>query len=582
MNLGHDRRMASRTGEDGALVGILHGPSRQAAPLDRVSGIYTFVTIANRSAKGVLVESCVELHPGALLSLILFDGAEGAWTTFQAKIIWCRPHALAGFHLAGLEYCNRPEKGGAAVELPLSGKASHEELQFLVNTELMDSVPKQALAVLLNMMQRVEAAPGERVMHQGDPGDAMYLIYDGELAVQVETDGGLYRVALLKSGDVVGETAVLTGDRRNAHVDAVTRATLFKLTKEDFEEVEKKHHGLRNFLTEIVSNRFEKSRYTAHRTVGKYVVHRRLGKGGWGQVYYGRHKNLGMPAAIKMLKHDMAMEQQFLYNFRKEAEIIAQLNHPSIVQVFDIEELYRTVFIIMEYLEGEPLDANLERLGRLPPRRVVHLLGQILDGLGYAHALGVTHRDIKPANIFIQASPPDSVKILDFGLACSHGTEEVNIAGTVHYAAPEQVDGEAVDGRSDIYSLGIMAYELLTGQRPYPEDNLLELLELRCKEEVPDPTLLVPDIPEVLRDFILTACRIDPEQRFQTCQQALEHLAPLFAQDDVVRASRRNMTALHIFFDREQHNQLTQLLEEFGLRAAELGVQIKTAEYRDI
>ena len=199
-------------------------------------------------------------------------------------------------------------------------------------------------------------------------------------------------------------------------------------------------------------------------------------------------------------------------SFKNEAKIIAKLNHENIVRVYDIEERYRTVFIIMERLTGTTLDVLLKSLYKLPSQRIVNYLIQICKGLHYAHQHGIVHQDIKPANIFIL--PDDKIKILDFGLACPVGSENF-LTGTPFYMSPEQVQCLPVDQRSDIYSLGLVVYEMSTGKRPFEGRDQWRVMEMRANSEIPDPTAETPDLPKALRNFIFKACARDPSQRYQ-------------------------------------------------------------------
>ena len=160
--------------------------------------------------------------------------------------------------------------------------------------------------------------------------------------------------------------------------------------------------SIREFVTELITKRISQSKFTPHRTIGKYVITDVIDEGGWGIVYKGVHESLSLPVAIKMLKHAMAMDTDFLNKFENEAHVIASLNHPNIVQVYDIEHLYRTIFIVMEYLSGESLKDLLEGMPGLPFPQAMNLLIQTGEGLEYAHQQGIVHQDIKPGNIFVK------------------------------------------------------------------------------------------------------------------------------------------------------------------------------------
>ncbi len=375
---------------------------------------------------------------------------------------------------------------------------SSSDLEFLLKTNLFTSIPRESITPLLNSLKFKHVKAGERFITQGDEGDSLYIIQSGSCIVNIEKNNILNAVARLKAGDIVGEMAVLTGESRSTHVDPETDMDLWRLTRGQFDVLSLEFPDLRNFLTEIVVKRFSSLKITANRTIGRYIINEILDQGGWSIVYKGMHSILNFPVAIKMLKHNMAMDSEFLEKFRHEAKTIARLNHPNIVKVYDIEELYRTVFIIMEFLEGFSLKYRLINMPKLSLPGMLDIILQVCSGLEYAHKQGIIHQDIKPGNIFLQ--PDGQAKIVDFGLACPRGNIDFDMPGTPFYMSPEQIQGEPVDERTDIYSLGIMVHELLTGKRPFPEDNLGKLLDLHVKEDTPDPRILIPDLPEELHE----------------------------------------------------------------------------------
>ncbi|RPH88319.1 MAG: serine/threonine protein kinase [Desulfobacteraceae bacterium] len=238
----------------------------------------------------------------------------------------------------------------------------------------------------------------------------------------------------------------------------------------------------------------------------------------------------------------------------------------------------------MEYLEGTPLDALLKKIGPLPVNQVLELLVPIVHGLEYAHNKGLVHLDIKPANIFLPLDDP--LKILDFGLSCPPGTETLCGLGTPHYVSPEQIEGGLVDGRAGMYSLGIMTFELVTGVRPFPEEDPSVLMEAHLTRELPDPRHWVSDLPERLCGFIQKAARKDPKDRFQTMEEAQAFLRQVSQELGLVGPAggrtERKMTSLFLFYREDHRLALNVLLEEFSRKVKEAGIALKAAEIKDI
>ncbi|RLB37792.1 MAG: hypothetical protein DRH12_13840 [Deltaproteobacteria bacterium] len=240
--------------------------------------------------------------------------------------------------------------------------------------------------------------------------------------------------------------------------------------------------------------------------MGKYLITDIIGRGGYSIVYKGIHSGLNMPVCVKMLKHDLAMDPDFQRNFRNEARLIASFDHPNIIRVYDIEERFRTIFIIMELLEGLALSDLLKQGQNLSYGQIVSILMQVCQGLSYAHSQGIIHQDIRPDNIFIL--PNRQVKILDFGVAAPVGSEIFDFIGTVYYMAPEQINSDPIEPRTDLYALGTTAYEMVVGKRPFSEDDLGALMQIHLREEIPDPKEAVSDIPQQLRqERYIGGCR---------------------------------------------------------------------------
>jgi serine/threonine protein kinase len=231
---------------------------------------------------------------------------------------------------------------------------------------------------------------------------------------------------------------------------------------------------------------------------GRYVLERPLGRGGMAVVHLARDRELDRPVAVKVLGEPLTGDAQFVRRFRREATTVARLSHPNVVQVYDFGEEGDQLFIVMEYVEGEALDELLKREGRLDSARVLELAAQACQGLQYAHEQGVIHRDIKPANLLLRRD--GLLKIADFGIArageeATQLTRVGTVLGTASYVAPEQAAGEPVTHRADVYALGAVLYELLTGRPPRQITTIAQLVTLR-HEPIKPLTDLVPSVPK--------------------------------------------------------------------------------------
>ncbi|QRN97845.1 protein kinase [Archangium violaceum] len=257
--------------------------------------------------------------------------------------------------------------------------------------------------------------------------------------------------------------------------------------------------------------------------LGSFQLTRKLGQGGMGSVYLGQHVHIGSRVAIKVLHGRLANSPQVLRRFHMEARAVNLIGHENIVNIIDIQPAPPRPYLVMEYLEGEPLSVLLAR-GPVPAPVAVALLCQVCDALHATHARGIVHRDLKPENLFLlqRGHGPAFVKVLDFGIAKllddeqrGPDTGEGGLIGSVDYMAPEQSRGESVDGRADLYALGVIAYQLLTGRLPFVEKSLTALLLAHQSRQPPSPTSLRPDVPPALSSVVLRALAKSPEERFQ-------------------------------------------------------------------
>ncbi|MBL8792312.1 MAG: serine/threonine protein kinase [Planctomycetia bacterium] len=267
---------------------------------------------------------------------------------------------------------------------------------------------------------------------------------------------------------------------------------------------------------------------------GQYRLREKLGSGGMGEVYRAEHALLKRPCAIKLIRPDTDADPDAIARFEQEVQATAQLSHPNTVDVYDYGRTDEGIFYyVMELLPGLSLADLLDQHGLVPPERVVYLLVQVCGALQEAHALGLIHRDIKPANIFVsrRGGVDDVAKLLDFGLVARADTGEARgegdrlIVGSPLYMSPEQGAAEAVDGRSDIYSLGAVAYHVVTGQPPLERDTALECIAAHATDPVLPPALRNPDVPSDLEQVILRCLEKQPDQRFPDAASLAQALA---------------------------------------------------------
>ncbi|RKI87526.1 serine/threonine protein kinase [Parablautia intestinalis] len=257
---------------------------------------------------------------------------------------------------------------------------------------------------------------------------------------------------------------------------------------------------------------------------GRYEILKKIGIGGMSDVYKVKDLKLNRLGAVKILKQEFSINADFVSKFRTEAQVAAGIMHSNIIDVYDAGEEGGFYYIVMELVEGLTLKNYIERKGRLYVKEAVSIAVQVSMGLEAAHNNHIIHQDIKPQNIII--SKGGTVKIMDFGIAkmVTGNMITSNVMGSVYYISPEQASGGRSDERSDIYSLGVMFFEMLTGRVPFNGDITVDIAIKHIREKIPSPRKEVPEIPVSVEQIICKCCQKSPNRRYQSMQELIMDL----------------------------------------------------------
>ena len=269
----------------------------------------------------------------------------------------------------------------------------------------------------------------------------------------------------------------------------------------------------------------------------RYEIIKTIGEGGMANVYLANDTILDRKVAIKVLRGDLSNDEKFIRRFKREALSVSNLSHPNIVEVYDVGEEDGNYYIVMEYIDGKTLKQLLQKRGALTLTEVIDIMSQLTDGLSHAHEAYIIHRDIKPQNIMIEDN--GLVKITDFGIAMAINSTQLtqtnSVMGSVHYLPPEQANGKGSTVKSDIYSLGILMYELLTGSVPFKGDNAVEIALKHMKEKIPSIRKQNPTIPQSVENIVLKATAKNPKNRYDTVKEMYNDLQSAMTRENEKR-----------------------------------------------
>ncbi len=440
---------------------------------------------------------------------------------------------------------------------------------FLSGVNGFSGISRDDLGHLSEQMELRSFAAGDKLITRGDDGQTMHVIRSGRVRVLLASKVGESRlVASLGPRELVGEMGLLTGDKRIADVIAEEPVETLVVGRKTIQPLLRENPSLARFLTEILGKRLEQA--GGMEWVGKYRLLHKLGAGATSRVYQALHPGLNRLVAIKMLSHTLVYDTSFRDRFLQEARTIAGLVHPNIVQIFDTEAAYATYFIVMELARGDDLSKLLKRRRVLDPGEARNILYQMSMALSHAHLNGIVHRDVKPANCAVDES--GQVKLMDFGIARrvqkNPNRERAKVVeGTPRYLAPESAVGKTVDGRADIYSLGIMAFEMLAGRVPFYSETVRDLLHMHVRKTPPDIDQIRSGLPEGLSRFIKGALIKRPDERVTEWSQILKLLKPPGPAHDV-RPKERATDLLSVSYPPEAapvvRRTIERLIGELG------------------
>ncbi len=277
-------------------------------------------------------------------------------------------------------------------------------------------------------------------------------------------------------------------------------------------------------------------RYVGQTFDGRYYIEKVVGIGGMAVVFRATDSVTHRTVAIKMLKEDVAKDEAAVRRFINESKAVAMLSHPNIVSIYDVSVSGESKYIVMEYIEGITLKSYMSKRGALPLPETLSYCEQLLRALTHAHSRGIVHRDIKPQNILLLKN--GLIKVADFGIAKLPNADTVTMTdraiGTVYYISPEQASGMPIDARSDIYSTGVLLYEMATGKLPFTADSPVSVALMQVQEKPTPPSEVNPSVPRGLEQIILTAMEKSPKQRFATAEQMLRWVEALKRNPSVV------------------------------------------------
>ncbi|HAB10066.1 MAG TPA: hypothetical protein DCE47_00085 [Planctomycetaceae bacterium] len=390
--------------------------------------------------------------------------------------------------------------------------------------DTFDGLPPDAVSLLETCLQEKHFQQGEHLIHQGDIGDEMFVISSGHALVMTEDEQGQRHViARTGPGDVLGEMSLLASEPRTA--DAIAQEPLVArvLSASTFHTLIESYPEFSQFLTRLIATRVGGSDrdVLVGRDMDGFRIVRRLGRGGMAVVYEATGTD-GQKVALKMMSHRLVCDERSRAAFQREADIIETFDHPNIVNMLGRFAMFYTFFIIVEYIDGKSLYELVYDSGPLPAASVRKILGQLVQGLGYAHDSEIIHRDIKPGNVMITRD--GQIKLMDFGLAKptnATSSDDRVLVGTPGYMAPELLTGGEPGPASDLFAMGCLAVELLDGTKLFAQTTVSDVFTAVTRWRGWNPSSLGLQIDDELAEVITSWLAPEPADR----EANFEHIA---------------------------------------------------------
>lgn len=424
--------------------------------------------------------------------------------------------------------CSETATHGPVIPRPIS--SAHDVTPVGANSPVWNLLRQcRAFATLSPMvLQGVLGAAVERsfkrgdaMVTQGEPAEGLLILLEGTAhALLRDQEGDQRRIGSFTNGDVVGEMALVTREPRTATVIADSPVRALLVPTAAFDELAVRHPELGMMLTELVADRLGQGAHDGFggKQVEGFRILRSVGRGGMSVVYRAQDESTGELVALKMMSYRLIYDSGALARFHQEAEILRSLHHENIAHLKRLFPAYHTYFLVMELCEGVDLQRLVSSRGRLAESRVRPILGQLARALDYVHERGLVHRDLKPANVMITRQ--GDVKLTDFGLAVpavalddETTIADFSVVGTPAFMAPEQLEGGLLDRRTDVYALGCLAYDLLTGHHLFAAASYFELVQKKLTTQLPPATEIGEGISSDLYEFLQGALRVKPDQR---------------------------------------------------------------------